>query len=307
MSDMDKEEYERFIQCVGVDQYRFKESQITLVYLAICLTCAVWQIITAFELVWKTRKYLHLLVLFNVVITTCVMLCSILNPLVLLSCEVRYWVAIICTNIGGCCIQSILLYKAYICHNRPTWLLILGSFINAGYIALIFLYATVGKVESHRDFIGNCVLNNLEWPALAKLGLDISSNLFLSFAFLSVIYRHYKVFGNSIHKSLFSGGLMFSIGVIASNIITAILISCRAVGGLSADLYSVDWVITGYLLIKQFKSDDKKGQFDIDDENISQIRTTTSSILSANISNLPHQSDHLHSITVSDIRSWEKQ
>jgi hypothetical protein len=31
-----------------------------------------------------------------------------------------------------------------------------------------------------------------------------------------------------------------SVGVIASNICTAILISCRAMGGLSADLYSFD-------------------------------------------------------------------
>ncbi|KAI9301626.1 hypothetical protein BJ944DRAFT_252168 [Cunninghamella echinulata] len=299
MAEPAKDEYDRFIECIGLEHYRFKESQYTLVYMTICLTCAVWQIITAFNLVWKSKKWLHLVVLFNVCLAFFVILCSVLNPLILLDCEFRYWVSIVCINIGGCCIQSILLYKAYICHNRPIWLLVLGSVINMGYFILIFLYATIGKVESHRDFIGNCVLNNLEWPALAKLGLDISSNLFLSFAFLSVIYRHYKVFGNSIHKSLFSDGLMFLIGVVTANIVTAILISCRAVGGLSADLYSFDWVITGYLLIKQFKLDDKKDQYDMDDEGMSQIRTT-SSILSANISNLPSQPDHFHSITISE-------
>jgi hypothetical protein len=50
----------------------------------------------------------------------------------------------------------------------------------------------------------------VEWPALAKLGLDIASNVFLSFAFLMVIYRHYRVFGNSLHKSLLSSGIIFS-------------------------------------------------------------------------------------------------
>lgn len=50
----------------------------------------------------------------------------------------------------------------------------------------------------------------VEWPALAKLGLDISSNVFLSIAFLMVIYRHYRIFGNSLHKTLLSGGIIFS-------------------------------------------------------------------------------------------------
>lgn len=50
----------------------------------------------------------------------------------------------------------------------------------------------------------------VEWPALAKLGLDVASNLFLSFAFLSVIRRHYRMFGNNMHKILFSNSMIFS-------------------------------------------------------------------------------------------------
>ncbi|SAM00406.1 hypothetical protein [Absidia glauca] len=281
------DEYDRFMSCIGTakESYRFMESQYTLVYMSICLTCTVWQVMTAASLLWHSRKWLHLAVLANVSMAFFVILCSLLSPLSSVSCDFRFWVSIICVNLGGCCIQSILLYKAYICNNRSKWLLVFGSVINAGYFALIFIYATLGRVESHRDFIGNCVLDNLEWPALAKLGLDVASNIFLSFAFLSVVRRHYRMFGNNMHKILFSNSMIFSIGVIASNIITAILISCRAVGGLSADLYSFDWVITGYLLIKQFSMDKKSEEED--DEDISQVQTTTSSILSAHISDLP--------------------
>ncbi|KAI8337034.1 hypothetical protein BC941DRAFT_396942 [Chlamydoabsidia padenii] len=288
------DEYDRFIHCIGNVQetYRFMESQYTLVYMSICLTCTVWQVLTAVGLVWKSRKWLHMAVLANVCMAFFVILCSLLSPLTSISCDFRFWVSIICVDLGGCCIQSILLYKAYICNNRSKGLLVFGSIINAGYIALIFLYATVGRVESHRDFIGNCVLENLEWPALAKLGLDITSNLFLSFAFISVIRRHYRMFGNDMHKILFSNSMVFSIGVIASNIITAILISCRAMGGLSADLYSFDWVITGYLLIKQFSMDNKTQD---EEDEISQVQTTTSSILSAHLSDLPsHQPNHIN-------------
>jgi hypothetical protein len=50
----------------------------------------------------------------------------------------------------------------------------------------------------------------VEWPALAKLGVDIASNAFLSVAFLMVIRRHYKIFGNKLHKTLLSNGVFFS-------------------------------------------------------------------------------------------------
>ena len=65
-----------------------------------------------------------------------------------------------------------------------------------------------------------------------------------------------------------------SIGVIASNVVTAILISCRAMGGLSADLYSFDWVITSYLLIKQFKMNKPQEQKEEADEEAYHVTET---------------------------------
>ncbi|KAI8643007.1 hypothetical protein BD408DRAFT_365739 [Parasitella parasitica] len=240
--------------------------------MSVCLGCTVWQLMAAVELVVKARKVLHFAVLFETILSFIVISCSVLNPLSDVSCEVRFWISIISVTLGGCCIQSILLYKAYICYDRAKWLLIIGSIINAGYIALTFVYGTLGKMPTYKDFIGNCVMLNLEWPALAKLSLDIASNAFLTIAFVLVIYRHYRVFGNSLQKSLISSGVIFSVGVIAANIFTAILISCRAMGGLSADLYSFEWVITSYLLIKQFSvnknktSDSSSEEDDGDDE-----------------------------------------
>jgi hypothetical protein len=48
------------------------------------------------------------------------------------------------------------------------------------------------------------------WPALAKIGVDILSNAILSLAFLRVVYRQYKVFGNSLYKSLLYNGIIFA-------------------------------------------------------------------------------------------------
>ncbi|OBZ89715.1 hypothetical protein A0J61_02226 [Choanephora cucurbitarum] len=251
----------------------FKHTASTVVYMSICLTCSLWQLLTAIELVYRVRKWIHFAVLSETLLSFLVILCSVLNPLTSLNCEIRFWISIVFINLGGCCIQSILLYKAYICYDRARWLIIFGSLINLGYIGLIIVFSTMAKLPTYKDIMGN-----LEWPALAKLGLDIASNVFLSIAFLMVIYRHYRVFGNSLHKTLLSNGIIFSVGVIASNIVTAILISCRVMGGLSADLYSFDWVITSYLLIKQFnykqnKSEDSNNRQDQEDEEQDISRT----------------------------------
>ncbi|KAI7898993.1 uncharacterized protein BX663DRAFT_489559 [Cokeromyces recurvatus] len=286
-------------------QNYIRHTTAAVVYMSVCLACTIWQIKAAIILAYKARKWLHFAVVFEALLSFSSILCSILNSLTSISCGFRFWVSIVAVNLGGCCIQTILLYKAYICYDRSKWLIILGSFINIGYIALIFIYATLGRVPTYKDIVGNCVMRNLEWPALAKLALDIASNVFLSFAFLMVIHRHYRVFGNSLHKSLLSNGLIFSVGVIASNIITAILISCRVMGGLSADLYSFDWVITSYLLIKQFKmnkrqeskgnkgqescdEDDEDEEEDDDDIEISRIKKA--SIISFNPPEKPSQS-----------------
>ncbi|ORE02325.1 hypothetical protein BCV72DRAFT_234885 [Rhizopus microsporus var. microsporus] len=185
-------------------------STFTIAYLGMCLSCTIWQVMTAAEMVWRKRKWLHYLLFFETLACFVTILCSALNPFTPVDCITRFWIAIIVVNLEGCAIQTILLYKAYICYDRSILLLILGSLINLGYIALIFFYATYGKVPTYKDIIGNCVLNNLEWPALVKLFLDIASNGFLSLAFLAVIFGHYRKFGNSLYKSLISNGILYS-------------------------------------------------------------------------------------------------
>ncbi|GAB5588113.1 hypothetical protein Unana1_03013 [Umbelopsis nana] len=228
----------------------------TIAYLSLCLSCSIWQILSSLQLAWVARKPVHGVVLFQSTISFLSILFSLLNPLTMLNCDARYWVSIVTVNLGGICIQSVLLYKAYICNERARWLLGIGALAQCGYVILIFLDATAGRVTSIQDPItGMCQLENKWWPALAKIGVDILSNAILSFAFLRVVYRQYNVFGNSLYKSLLSNGIIFSIGVILSNLIVGILIASRVTGGLSADLYAFDWIVTSYLLIKQFRRD----------------------------------------------------
>ncbi|KAI9020990.1 hypothetical protein CLU79DRAFT_719731 [Phycomyces nitens] len=138
----------------------------------------------------------------------------------------------------------------------------IGLVINMGYIALICIYGTFGKTKSSMDVAGNCTIEDMHWQAYAKLGLDLGSNSFLSLAFLLTIYQHYRLFGSYSLRTLLSNGIIFFVGVFFSNLITAILISLEVFGSLSANLYAVDWVITGYLLIKQFRLETTKVEQD---------------------------------------------
>lgn len=70
----------------GTKSY-FRHTTSTLVYMSICLSCTAWQVITAGELAYKVRKWLHIAVLFETFLSFISILCSILNPLTDLSCE----------------------------------------------------------------------------------------------------------------------------------------------------------------------------------------------------------------------------
>ena len=68
-------------------QQYFRHTTSTIVYMSICLSCSIWQVITAFELAYKVRKWLHFAVVFETVLSLATILCSVLNPVTALSCE----------------------------------------------------------------------------------------------------------------------------------------------------------------------------------------------------------------------------
>ncbi|KAI8577842.1 hypothetical protein K450DRAFT_200888 [Umbelopsis ramanniana AG] len=204
----------------------------TIAYLSLCLSCSIWQILSSLQLAWVARKPVHAVVLFQSTISFLSILFSLLNPLTMLNCDARYWVSIVTVNLGGICIQSVLLYKAYVCNERARWLLGIGALAQCGYIVLMVLDATSGRVTSTQDPItGMCSNGGLR---LQKSAWTFSATLFSHL--LSCEW----------------------IGVILSNLIVGILIASRVTGGLSADLYAFDWIVTSYLLIKQFRRDHKR-------------------------------------------------
>lgn len=69
-------------------QSYLKLSTFTIAYLGMCLSCTIWQIMTVVEMVWRKRKWLHYLLLFQIVACFIIILCSTLNPFTPVNCIV---------------------------------------------------------------------------------------------------------------------------------------------------------------------------------------------------------------------------
>lgn len=66
---------------------QFHTASYTMIYMSICFTCCVWQLLTAARLVCRTRKLIHIAVLFEVFLALFSILCSLLAPVTDLSCD----------------------------------------------------------------------------------------------------------------------------------------------------------------------------------------------------------------------------
>lgn len=65
---------------VGVRAYlQFSATAIT--FMSVCLTCTIWQIKAAIQLVYNTRRWINYAVLFQALLSFSAIFCSVLNPL----------------------------------------------------------------------------------------------------------------------------------------------------------------------------------------------------------------------------------
>ena len=78
-------------------QHYFRHTASTVVYMSICLSCTIWQVITAVEIAYKILKWLHFAVVFETILSLITILSSVLNPVSPLSCEFVSILVIICS------------------------------------------------------------------------------------------------------------------------------------------------------------------------------------------------------------------
>ncbi|KAG2177300.1 hypothetical protein INT43_007957 [Umbelopsis isabellina] len=224
----------------------------SIMFVSVCMSCFVWQIVYLGLLLRKSYKPLYILMFVQAVGGCVCAFVTLLTSLISVSCKFRLIFSIVTVNLGDVAIQTVLLWKAYICNDRSRRLLTIGSIPLVGILIFIILNCTVGQSQTY--FIaGVCTTLYPTWIVALKAVMDFSSNLFLSLCFLKVVYRHYTILGSSLQKALLKDGLIYLIGAILSNLICGILLILKVMGGLTPILYTLDWSLASYLIIKQLK------------------------------------------------------
>ncbi|CAO3612411.1 unnamed protein product [Cunninghamella blakesleeana] len=267
------------------------ETNFSIMFVSIGLSCFIWQATQSGWLFYKSRKIIFGLVFSQTILGIAVTIVTLLTSLVPVDCTFRLLFSVIGVNLGDISLQFILLWKAYLGNNRSKIILYVGITPLIGIFAFIALNITIGRSETY--FLeGVCATVYPDYIVVVKAVLDFFSNIFLSACFLLVIYRHYRVLGSGIQRTLIKEGLIYCFGVCISNIATGICMFYRVLGGSTPVLYTIDWYLASYLIIKQLKygrntddEDEENIEFDEEDMRITQFSNQDLELSSININN----------------------
>ncbi|KAG1145785.1 hypothetical protein G6F37_005990 [Rhizopus arrhizus] len=237
------------------------EALFSIMFVSVGFSCFIWQSFTTGWMAYKSRKPIVILVFFQAILGVFATFITLLIAFVNLDCTFRLYFSVICVNVADISLQFILLWKAYLGNNRSKTILFVGSLPILAIAVFILINLTVGKSNT-KYRLGVCLTEYPTYIVIVKAAIDFTSNIFLSSCFVLVIYRHYRILGNSIQKMLLKDGLIYCFGVCFSNIITGILLTLQVLGGNTPIIYTVDWYLASYLIIRQLRHNKRERTLD---------------------------------------------
>ncbi|CEG69383.1 hypothetical protein RMATCC62417_05469 [Rhizopus microsporus] len=234
-----------------------KEANFTIMFVSVGFSCFIWQVLTTGKMAYKSKKPIVLLVFLQSVLGVVVTFVTLLVCIVEVDCTFRLFFSVVGVNIGDMALQFVLLWKAFLGNERSKLILFVGSIPIISIAVFIVINLTIGRSGSFLQE-SVCLTNYPTYIVITKAAIDFTSNVFLSACFILVIYRHYRLFGNSIQRTLLKEGLLYCFGVCFSNIICGILLTLEVIGGNTPVLYTIDWYLASYLVIKQLRHSKKQ-------------------------------------------------
>ncbi|ORE08263.1 hypothetical protein BCV72DRAFT_203902 [Rhizopus microsporus var. microsporus] len=195
-----------------------KEANFTIMFVSVGFSCFIWQALTTGKMVYKSKKPIVLLVFLQSVLGAVVTFVTLLVCIVEVDCTFRLFFSVVGVNVGDMALQFVLLWKAFLGNERSKLVLFVGSIPIISIAVFIVINLTVGRSGSFLQE-GVCLTNYPTYIVIIKAAIDFTSNVFLSACFILVIYRHYRLFGNSIQRTLLKEGLLYCIGYLASYLV----------------------------------------------------------------------------------------
>ncbi|RKP07288.1 hypothetical protein THASP1DRAFT_30889 [Thamnocephalis sphaerospora] len=161
------------------------------------------------------------------------------------SCRRALWVAGFGMTLSPICVGITLLQKAYLVHHRNKRLLIVGIVLLLPQ-PLVLYYVLISPALMVPS-AGCLLFYPLQLPWI-KLALDAPINIIFSVAFITVVYRQYRLFGTAAWKELVRDGIQTMCIIVLSNIVCMLCIAFEVAGLFSEFFFIYDWVITSALL-----------------------------------------------------------
>jgi hypothetical protein len=155
------------------------------------------------------------------------------------SCHTVVWAAIIGMTIATMSMNTLLLERAYLAHQRNLLLLIFGILLILP--APTFIYRAWFEVTATFSPTSGCYAKYPPSFPTFRLLIDLPPNLVFTGAFLMVIYQQYKRFGDRCWKRLARNGVVTMLLVALSNLICMLCNVFNVLGEMSDVLFIVDW------------------------------------------------------------------
>jgi hypothetical protein len=162
------------------------------------------------------------------------------------SCRQVLWLAGAGIVISSMCVNTALLQKAYIVHNRNKKLLAAGIIMIIPQPVIIYMVMTSPAIPIPRTC---CVLLYPTYMPWVKFALDAPMNVIFSIAFIAVVYRQYNLYGAEAWKRLAKDGIQTMGLIILCNFVCMFCVAMDVLGVISELFFILDWVITSSLLI----------------------------------------------------------
>ncbi|KAI9362235.1 hypothetical protein BD770DRAFT_307967, partial [Pilaira anomala] len=193
----------------------------SMMFVTVGMTCFIWQTIETGGMLYKSQKPIIGIVFFQALLGVIVTFVTLLASLVKVDCTFLLAFSVVGVNIADMTLQFVLLWKAYLGNNRSKLILGVGSAPILAIGVFIIVNFTIGR-SSAMPAENICVFQYPTGIAVAKAVIDCTANTFLSGCFILVIYKHYRI-----------------------------LVSRTVLGGHTPIIYTIDWYIASYLIIKQ--------------------------------------------------------
>jgi hypothetical protein len=167
-----------------------------------------------------------------------------------MSCRRLVWFATVGIAISAVCVGTALLERAYLAHSRNRWLLIGGILLILPQVTVIYYGWTSPSLIV---FGVDCIVIYPPRVPWIKVALDAPINILFSIAFISVVYRQYRIRGSKAWKHLLRNGIQTMCIIVISNLVCMFGAAIYAFNNFSEFFFVLDWVITSLLLVHHCK------------------------------------------------------